>query len=145
MTNDIYKGNLDRNYAEDILSQPVAAQLATVNPHNLQPHVVPVWFAWDGESLWVNGFTSTRKIRELTQNQRCSILVNSDPKATHAVLLEGMAELITEPCHLVYEKSIYIYTKYMGMDGAQANEPQSWAKDPENLIVRLQPKKIYSW
>ena len=80
-----------------------------------------------------------------TKNQRCSILVNSDPKATHAVLLEGTAELITEPRHLVYEKSVFIYTKYMGKDGIQEKDPQSWAKDPENLIVRLQPKKIYSW
>ena len=36
-------------------------------------------------------------------------------------------------------------TKYMGSDGAQQNESQSWAKDPENLIVKLKPKRIYAW
>ena len=34
---------------EATLAQPVLARLATANPRSLQPHVVPVWFWWDGE------------------------------------------------------------------------------------------------
>ena len=31
-----------------VLSQPLIARLATADQNN-QPHVVPVWFGWDGE------------------------------------------------------------------------------------------------
>ena len=45
-----------------VLSQPLIARLATADQNN-QPHVVPVWFGWDGEFLWISSFSNTRKIK----------------------------------------------------------------------------------
>ena len=140
----VYKGKLDINQAEEILHGKVVAQLATAKLKNCQPHVVPVWFLWDGESIIISGFISTRKIKELTRNPRCSILVNSDLGASHAVLLDGVAEVFDRPSQYIYEQSVKVYTKYMG-EGAKDAEPQSWAKDMENRIVKLTPKVVYAW
>jgi hypothetical protein len=134
--------------AEALLSQPVLARIATANPKTNQPHVVPLWYLWDGASIWISGFRSTRKFRELLANPRCAILVEpADPKNSkiQGVLFEGVAEVITSPHHLVEEMSTRIYLRYLGDEGVQAADPQSWIHDPENLVVCLTPQRVYTW
>jgi nitroimidazol reductase NimA-like FMN-containing flavoprotein (pyridoxamine 5'-phosphate oxidase superfamily) len=130
-----------------LLGEPLLARLATSNAKTNQPHVVPVWFLWDGESIWISGFSSTRKIRELMGNPRCAVLVEPPPdsKGMQAVLLEGKAELIREPREFVAEMALRIYTHYLGPEGVLAADPQSWAHDPESLLVKLTPEKTYTW
>ncbi len=132
---------------EAVLAEPVLARLATTNPKTLQPHVVPVWFMWDGQFVWVSSFTSTRKIRELQHNPQGAVLIESkqeEGKLT-AVLLEGPVELVTDPRPLVSEIASRIYLRYLGSEGVKEAEPQSWLNDPENLLIKLTPKRIISW
>jgi hypothetical protein len=131
-----------------LLTEPVLARLATADPQTLQPHVVPVWFLWDGSSIWISAFVSTRKVKELMKNPRCAVLVEpAQPKGSplQAVLLEGASELVGEPASLVVEMSSRIYTKYLGAEGVLAAEPQSWMHDPENRLVKLTPEKKMTW
>jgi hypothetical protein len=58
--------------------------------------------------------------------------------------MEGQCEWILEP-GIVQEMSRRIYTLYMGEDGVQAEDPQSWIVDPENSIIKLTPSRIYTW
>lgn len=135
-------------HVQALLAEPVLARLATANPKTLQPHVVPVWFLWDGNSLWISAFVSTRKVKELQKNLRCAVLIEpaqSKDSPLQAVLLEGAAELIHEPASLVAEMSERIYAKYMGPEGVLAPEPQSWKQDPENRLVRLTPERRMAW
>jgi PPOX class probable F420-dependent enzyme len=134
--------------AQSLLAEPVLARLGTVNPKTMQPHVVPVWFLWDGDSLWISAFVSTRKVKDLQKNPRCAVLIEpaqSQDNPLQAVLLEGAAELIAEPAALVAEMSERIYTKYMGPEGVLAPEPQSWKQDPENRLIRLTPERTMTW
>lgn len=131
---------------ETLLNDVVLARLATAK--NNQPHVVPVWFLWDGQSVWISAFTSTRKVKELLGNPRCAILIEPKEVETgklQAVLFEGTADLITQPRSLVEEMSVQIYTRYLGSEGVLASDPQSWIRDPENLVIKLTPDKTYSW
>jgi nitroimidazol reductase NimA-like FMN-containing flavoprotein (pyridoxamine 5'-phosphate oxidase superfamily) len=131
---------------EALLNEVVLARLATADPRTLQPHVVPVWFLWDGTSLWISSFVSTRKLKELQRNARCAVLVEpKEPGKLQAVLLEGAAELIEEPRELVRTKSVEIYTRYLGPQGVQAADPQSWSRDPENRLIKLTPEKVIAW
>jgi len=131
---------------EALLEQPVLARLATANPKTGQPHLVPVWFLWDGQSIWISAFSSTRKARDLTRNPLCAVLIEPEKAGDlQAVLFEGPAELIEQPRDQVSVMALRIYTRYMGEDGVQAPEPQSWAFDPENLLVKLTPSHIYAW
>ena len=137
-----------RALAEGLLSQPVLARIATANPETGQPHVVPLWYLWDGASIWISGFRSTRKFRELLTNPRCALLVEpADPKASkiQAVLFEGEAEVIASPRQMVEEMSTRIYLRYLGEEGVKAADPQSWIHDAENLVVRLTPQQVYTW
>jgi nitroimidazol reductase NimA-like FMN-containing flavoprotein (pyridoxamine 5'-phosphate oxidase superfamily) len=137
-----------KSQAEALLSKPVLARLATANPKTCQPHVVPLWFLWDGASIWISGFRSTRKFRELMVNPRCAISVEpDDPKSSpiQGVLFEGVAEVITTPRELVVKMSTRIYLRYLGEEGVKAADPQSWIHDPENLVVCLTPQRVYTW
>ena len=62
-----------------------------------------------------------------------------------AVLFEGAVEVLAEPRELVENISRRIYERYLGVEGAQAAEPQSWIHDAENRIIRLKPKHRYIW
>ena len=132
---------------EGVLAEPVLARLATTNPKTMQPHVVPVWFMWDGESVWISSFISTRKIRELQHNPQGAVLIESKQEGGKltAVLLEGTVELVKEPRPLVSEIASRIYVRYLGPEGVKDPEPQSWLNDPENLLIKLTPKRIISW
>ena len=137
-----------KSLVEGLLSQPVLARIATANPQTAQPHVVPLWFLWDGASIWVSGFRSTRKFRELMANPLCAVLVEpADPRASkvQGILFEGKAEVITSPRQIVEEMSNRIYLRYLGEEGVKAVDPQSWIHDPENLVVRLTPQQVYTW
>lgn len=130
-----------------LLETPALARLATTDPQTMQPHVVPVWFLWDGESVWISSFESTRKVKELGRNPLCAVLIEPPQGADglQGVLFEGRAELIRQPRSLVEEMSERIYTRYMGPEGVLAAEPQSWIHDPENLLVRLRPAHRAVW
>ena len=135
-------------HMQALLDEPILARLATTNPHTLQPHVVPVWFLWDGAILWISAFVSTRKVKDLLKNPRCAVLIEPpQPQGSplQAVLLEGAAELISPPDPRVAQMSERIYTKYLGQEGVLTADPQSWMHDPENRLVRLAPERQLAW
>ena len=136
-----------KDLIEAVLEEPVLARLATTNPKTLQPHVVPVWFAWDGEHVWISSFVSTRKIRELKINPRGAVLIESKQEGSklQAVLLEGTVELVTQPRQLVRKLASRIYIRYLGQEGIKDAEPQSWLNDAENLLIKLTPERVISW
>jgi nitroimidazol reductase NimA-like FMN-containing flavoprotein (pyridoxamine 5'-phosphate oxidase superfamily) len=131
---------------EHFLQQPLMAHLATCNPQTLQPHTVPVWFEWDGKQVWISSFRSTRKVREILVNPLVSLVVDSDSPGEPAigVLFEGAAQLLDDPAQGI-ERGGSIYARYLGVEGAQAEEPQSWLHDPEHLLICLEPRKVYAW
>lgn len=133
-------------WAQTLLTQPVLARLATANPTTLQPHVVPVWFEWDGEAIWISSFDSTRKMRDLIGNPRVSIVVDTaeDDGSVRGIVLEGKADVIKDPA-VVIPRSTSIYLRYLGEEGIRQPDPASWIVDPENRVIRLRPEKIYSW
>lgn len=144
---EIPTGKMPKPMLDAFLNEVHLARIATVDPATLQPHVVPVWYGWDGSSIWISSYSTTRKISEIKANPRISIAIDT-PSVNgkmRAVVMEGSAELITEPRTLIYEKSEWVYTRYLGVEGVKAADPQEWIHDPQNLLIRLRPSKIYSW
>lgn len=133
-------------WVKEFLAGVYLARLATCNPKTLQPHVVPVWYEWDDPSIWISSFRSTRKVREILLNPKVSLVIDTPAaqEASHAVIFEGEAELISDP-ELSYSRGLSIYIRYLGDDGAFSPEPQSWLRDPEHLLIKLTPSRVYAW
>jgi general stress protein 26 len=133
-------------WVQAFLREPLIARLASCNPVTLQPHVVPVWYEWDGESIWISSFRSTRKVRELQANPLASLVIDRDERGGPAVgvIFEGPVEFVTDP-QTGIERGGQIYARYLGEEGAQEDEPQSWLHDPEHLLLRMVPARVYAW
>lgn len=134
---------LGQDWVKELLARPLLARLGTANPRTAQPHVTPVWFEWDGECLYISAFTSTRKVKEANHNHRISVLIDVD-KPTRAVLLEGEAEILSDP-EDVGVRSVSIYTRYVGEKDVKGDPYQSWVHDAENRIIKLRPKRAFAW
>ena len=134
---------LAQDWVRELLAEPHLARLGTANPADGQPHVTPVWFAWDGEALFISAFISTRKAREASENPRISVLIDTDAP-TRAVLMEGNSEMLTEAAE-VARLSEWIYARYVGEGDVKKDPYVGWASDPENRIIRLRPEKVFAW
>lgn len=122
------------------------ARLATADREG-RLHVVPVWYAWDGESIWISSYSSTRKISNLEENQYVSIVVDvtGGEGETRALLFEGTAKLVKGPRDFLRDKFYWIYKRYLGEEGVYAKSPQEWIEDPQYLLVCLKPEMVFTW
>jgi PPOX class probable F420-dependent enzyme len=132
--------------AEAFLARPLLGRLATASPDG-QPHVAPVWFLWEDGCVWISSYKSTRKIIDLKRNPKCAIVVDVEESqgGLTAVTIEGSAELVSDPHEETRAMIARIYTKYLGVDGILAAEPQSWLNSPENLLIKITPKRVKTW
>ena len=142
------KDNLidNKSFIDSFLEGAHIARLATADREG-RPHVVPVWYAWDGENIWISSYSSTRKINNLEDNKYVSIVIDvtGGEGGTKAVVLEGKAELVKEPRDFLCDKFNWIYKRYLGEEGVLEKSPQEWIYDPQNLLIQLKPEKTFTW
>jgi general stress protein 26 len=138
--------SLQNKSVKRFLDGPHLARLATCNPKTLQPHVVPVWYEWDGRFVWISSFRSTRKIKEIQKNERVALVVDTAPDGdtNMGVMFEGPVELVGDPQTGIRQGSS-IYARYLGPEGALAATPQSWLHDPEHVLIKLVPDWVHVW
>ena len=135
-----------RDFVNTFLAEPRIARMATANKIG-QPHVVPVWYAWDGNTLWISAYADTRKVKDLQENPLISVAIDevSLVGKTQAVILEGKAVLLYEPAELLKRQFTWIYSRYVGADHVLEPTYQDWINDPQNTLIKLTPNKIYVW
>ena len=140
-------GTLTPEMMDALLDQPLLARVATASPADHRPHVVPVWYMWDGESIWISSYSSTRKIRDLRGNPFCSIVIDEAESGWdfRGVIFQGRAKLLVEPREFVSEMTTRIYTRYLGDEGVLDPSPQEWIHDPENMLIKVTPTQTFTW
>lgn len=86
----------DDAHRQTRLSTDVIAWLATTRPDG-QPHVVPVWFIWDGTEIVIVSQPGTQKVKNLARNPNVSIALDDTKQGHDVVILEGEATLTSGP------------------------------------------------
>src|SRR5215216_5230565 len=83
------------------------------------PHVVPMWFDWDGESLWMETRLGFKKHKNMAANLHCAVTVDITEGGLRftGVILEGDAERIAASEEFVRETAPRICQNYLGDDG----------------------------
>ncbi|MFZ3069692.1 MAG: pyridoxamine 5'-phosphate oxidase family protein [Anaerolineaceae bacterium] len=135
-----------KHFIDTFLEAPRLARMATVDKQG-QPHVVPVWYGWDGESIWISAYADTRKIKNLEENPLISIAVDEvgESEKTSAVILEGQAQLLREPREFLRGQFLWIYKRYVGEEHIMEKTYQEWIEDPLNTLIKLTPRKVSTW
>ncbi len=136
---------LTKSEIDAFLSQSLLARIATVRPDG-RPHVVPIWFTWDGTSIYMETPPTFIKAKNLMVNPRCAITVDITEGGLRfkAVVLEGVVELLTERQY-VLNMVRCIYQKYLGPEGIQAPTPHRMINDSEHVIIKMTPSRILTW
>ena len=130
----------------EFLTRKLIGRLATALPDG-QPHVVPVWFLWEDDAIWISSYRSTRKVIDIERNHKCAIVIDIENAngGLAAVMLEGNCELVSTPLDEVRQRIERIYTKYLGSEGVLEPDPQTWLNSPENVLIKLTPTRIKAW
>ena len=115
--------------------------LSSVRPDG-RPHLVPVWFVWDGESVTIFSQPNNQKIRNIRANQNVFLALEAANEGEDVAILEGTAEFIT------MDATAPIQPAYMGKYQESITE-MGWT--PESMMasysqpIRVTPTKLIAW
>lgn len=113
-------------------------KLATVRKDG-RPHVVPVWFVLDGDTLvFTTGETSV-KAANMRRDQRVSICVDDETLPYAYMMIGGVATFSADSETLLYWAT-RIGGRYMGEDLAEAYGKRNGV--PGELLVRMTPVRV---
>ncbi len=121
-----------------MLGEARTASLATVRADG-RPHVAPVWFDLDGDTLLFMTGESTVKGRNLRHESRVSLCVDDEQPPFAFVLLEGTVELADNDPDMLYWAT-RIGGRYMGEEQAELFGRRNAV--PGELLVRVTPTKV---
>ena len=81
----------DAHVDERLRSEPMI-WLGTVRPDG-RPHLVPVWFLWDGKSILIFSQPNQQKLRNIQHNNNVTLALDTAKGGGDVVMIEGKAEL----------------------------------------------------
>lgn len=123
---------------EFLLQGTYTGKLATVRKDG-RPHLVPIWFVLDGDTLIFNTGESTVKAANMRRDPRVTICVDDENPPFSFIVVEGIATLEADSKDLKLWAT-RIGGRYMGSDKAeQFGERNSTAGE---LVVRITPTKV---
>ena len=114
------------------------AKLATSGPGG-QPHVMPVWFALDGEDLVFTTWGDSVKGRNLRRDPRAAIVVDEEVAPYAFVHIRGHVTL-SEDLEELLRFATAIGGRYMGADRAEEFGRRNAV--PGELLVWLRPERV---
>ncbi len=123
------RGMLSWDYVEERM---IAAQnywVATVRPEG-RPHLTPVWGVWMDGVFYFGSGPQTRKVRNLSENPHVAV----HPEGEDVVILEGVAETITDPGPALAERVYAASTSKYGMG----------SHDIEGSYA-VRPRVVFAW
>lgn len=122
------------------LKEPNITDLATVRPDG-SPHVVPVWYLYDGENVRVLASSSAVKVHNIRNEPRVSLSIATHEEPYKYVLVNGVA---TESYEGIPELLLTMAVHYKGEEeGKQYAE--RILKEMDFCILTITPSNVISW
>jgi PPOX class probable F420-dependent enzyme len=121
-----------------LLERPRTAKLASVRADG-RPHVAPVWFDLDGDTLIFTTWHTTVKAANIRRDPRVSLCVDDEAPPFAFVLIEGVATLSDNQVEL-WRWATRIAGRYMGAELAESYGKRNGV--PGELLVRVTPIRI---
>lgn len=103
------------------LSREPVVWLSTVRPDGA-PHLVPIWFTWDGSSLLVFSKPAAQKVRNLRANPVAMLALGEPEDDFDVALAEATVQLLDEPAHELPAAHLAKYGERMAALGLSPDE-----------------------
>ena len=136
---------LDEKEIADLLGRDVPARLATIDKDGF-PHVVPIWFVWDGHAFYMTSLPDRAHVKRLTRDPRASICVDVEEderddgeRPNRAVRAVGPAEVFVDDGG---DWTRRITEKYIHGPGREAMLATRTSQ--ERWVIRLQPVRMFA-
>lgn len=129
------------NRIDRLLRDELVVWLSTVRPDG-GPHLVPIWFSWDGHEILIASKPSAQKIRNLCANPNVMLALGEAENDFDVGLLEGRAELLDEPAAAALPSSHLVkYRRQMAEIGLSAAEFLA----TYSQVIRITPTRSLPW
>jgi PPOX class probable F420-dependent enzyme len=129
---------LTSEYTHFLMDQLRTAKLAIVRKDG-RPHVTPVWFELDGDTLVFTTWHTSVKAVNIKRDGRVCLCVDDEIPPFSYIQIEGTAVLSTDNEALKYW-STRIASRYMGAELAEAYGKRNSVEG--ELLVRVTPTKV---
>jgi general stress protein 26 len=130
------------NKRDEFLKEQKVLRLATVGK-NKDPHVVPVWYRYNGKKFYIGTNTKTVKAKNVKKNSQvsCCVDVGINAPNIYGVLVKGNANLILEnnKVKTIAKKILLRYFK--SLDSKSARE----LLDDTDCIIEVVPEEFTVW
>jgi len=120
-------GMLPWKWAEDRLAKSREYWIITVRADG-RPHAMIIWGLWFEGAFWFGTGSKTQKARNLANNPNCIV---GTQNAAEAVVLEGLAELVTDAD--ARRKLEPLSLRKYKMSGGDGSEP----------LYRVRPQRVF--
>ena len=125
-------------WREFMLESPRTGKIATVRADG-RPHIAPIWYHLDGDTIVFNTGEETVKGRNLRRDPRATICVDDEAPPYAFSIVEGGVEFLDDPDQLRHWATL-IGGRYMGEDRAEEFGERNGV--PGEMLLRLEPRKI---
>jgi PPOX class probable F420-dependent enzyme len=120
-------------------SEPVV-WLSTVRPDGA-PHLVPIWFTWDGSSLLVFSKPGAQKVRNLRANPVAMLALGEPEDDFDVALAEARVELFDTPATELPDAHLAKYADRMAALGLSPDEFTA----TYSQVIRITPTRSLPW
>lgn len=115
--------------------------LSTVRPDG-SPHLVPIWFSWDGEAIIVASKPGAQKVRNIRASRRVTLALGEPEEDFDVGIVEGEAELIDAPASRVLPPGHCAkYRAQMAAIGLDETE----FLETYSQVIRIVPTRFLPW
>jgi nitroimidazol reductase NimA-like FMN-containing flavoprotein (pyridoxamine 5'-phosphate oxidase superfamily) len=122
-----------------------AVAVATVDPDG-SPHVVPLWFVWPEDALYISTRLEGRTWRNAGADPRVSISIDLGRSWTEiaGIVVEGVAELLPAEHPLMRGPISAWHEKYRPLLAGEGFE--RFTEEVRRLgFLRVEPRRLVSW
>lgn len=135
----------DPHLLEPFLEEPNLARIGTVDGAG-DPHLVPVWFHWDGSSFLVGAQAEDHKVENLRRRGRAALEIDSDLRRKRGILVRGRASLIEgEEGRSAYRRLAEAQIPRYLPERPPHETARRMAEKGEPVVIVIVPESIRSW
>jgi PPOX class probable F420-dependent enzyme len=129
------------NRIDRLLRLEPVVWLSSVRPDG-RPHLVPIWFSWDGREILIASKPNAQKVRNLRANPTVMLALGEPEDDFDVGLVEGRAELLEAPAATILPDSHCAkYRQQMTSIGLSPAEfLATYAQ-----VIRIVPTRFLPW
>ena len=124
-----------------MLRSETVVWLSTVSPDG-GPHLVPIWFSWNGETVLIASKPHARKVANLRANPSVMLALGEPDDDFDVGMIQGRAELPGEPATALLPRAhLAKYRGQMASIGLTTDEfLQTYSQ-----VIRIRPTRFLPW